>query len=599
MMDRGRRRIWIFAIAALAPAAALGFLALRSARSEENIRRAEADDQAREFLKVAAREIQADLDARLREVKARPAIVIPSVAEPEEPPDLAESVRRERPDLIPLLQRAHTLEFSTGDPKGAAAIHAELAQSIESATTRGRLIAAAARCARKAGSDADAMKFYETLIADHPDVRGESLLPLGAAARLQLIALGGDREKLARELLNLPLDPASEIVLLTRLEALAIPTGDRIERARVLRTAAGLGLREGEVRWIRGTRGLWAVFLEKGGIRVEPIEPVPSQLVARRLDELARVGGLAFGLNASAREGGLQTEIAGGALRIGANVADPAKLESLTASRRAIFAGLVLFLLAAMAAGMIAALRAAHREVRLARLKSEFISGVSHELRTPLTSIRIFADLLSTPGPAEKREEHAALLKREAERLSGLVERVLDFARLERGGPAYRLEERDLATVVDEAVRTFRAPRPGFAVNITRAGEPLPARIDALGVEQIVHNLLDNAAKYAPDLAAADVVLRREGEKAVLEVRDRGPGIDPGDLPHVFETFFRGPASIGTPGTGLGLAIVRQTVAAHGGTVDAVSAVGRGTEIRFILPVAGPPAVDQTETAGA
>ena len=585
MMGRGRRRIWIFAVAALAPAAALGVLALRSIRSEESIRRAEADDQAREFLKVAAREIQADLEGRLPEVKARPAAASPSSPDPEEPPDLAESIRRERPDLLSLLQRAHALEFTAGDPKGAAAIHAELANSIESTTTRGRLLASAARCARKAGAYADAVKFYETLIAEHPDVRGESLLPLGAAARLQLISLGGDREKLSRELLDLPLDSASEIVLLTRLEALVIPTGDRVERARVLRTAATLALREGEVRWIRGHRGLWAIFLEAGGIRVERVEPVPSPLVARRLDELARVGGLSFVMNSAAPEGALEAETAGGALRIAAGMADPTRLESLTASRRAIFAALVLFLLAAMAAGVIAALRVAQREMRLARLKSEFISGVSHELRTPLTSIRIFADLLSTPGPAEKREEHAALLKREAERLSGLVERVLDFARLERGGPAYRLEERDLAAVVDEAVRTFRAPRPGFAVTVTREPGALPARLDVLGVEQIVHNLLDNAAKYAPDLAAAEVVLRREGERAVLEVRDRGPGIDPGDLPHVFETFFRGPGASGTPGTGLGLAIVRQIAEAHGGSVRVASAPAEGATFSVEIPL--------------
>jgi len=580
-MDRGRRRTWILAVAALAPAAALGFLALGSVRSEENIRRAEADDQAREFLRVAAREIQADLDGRLPEVKARPAALSPSAPEPEEPPDLAESVRRERPDLISLLQRAHALEFSHGDSKGAAAIHAELANSIESTTTRGRLLASAARCARKAGADADAVKFYETLIAEHPDVRGESLLPLGAAARLQLISLGRDHGKLVRELLDLPLDPASEIVLLTRLEALAIPTGDRIERARVLRAAASLVLREGEVRWIRGTRGLWAVFLERGAIRVEPVEPVPSHLVARRLDELARVGGLTFVLNGPAPEGAVEADVAGGALRIAAGLADPAKLEALTSSRRAIFGGLVVLLFAAMVAGLVASLKAAQREMRLARLKSEFISGVSHELRTPLTSIRIFADLLSTPGPAEKREEHATLLKREAERLSGLVERVLDFARLEKGGATYRLEERDLASVVDEALRTFRAPKEGFTVKVTRAPEPLPARIDALGVEQIVHNLLDNAAKYAT--GDPEVVLRRDGAKAILEVKDRGQGIATADLPHVFETFYRGPSA--TPGTGLGLAIVRQIAEAHGGSVRVASAPAEGATFTVEIPL--------------
>jgi hypothetical protein len=269
-MDRGRRRIWGFTLATLVPAAALGFLAIRSIRSEESVRRAEADDQAREFLKVAGREIQADLDARFSEVQSRPGSAAPAPLL-DEPPDLTEAVRRERPDLLPLLQRAHELEYSSDGTKNAAAIFEELAESIETPTTRGRLVAAAARCARKAGATAEAAKLFERLIAEHPDVRGESLLPLGVSARLHLLALGGDRDKLVRELLALPLDPASEIVVLSRMESLGIPTGDRIERARILSAASGLGLREGEVRWYRAAKGLWAVFRDRTGLRAEKV----------------------------------------------------------------------------------------------------------------------------------------------------------------------------------------------------------------------------------------------------------------------------------------------------------------------------------------
>src|SRR5687768_961937 len=101
-MDRARRRVWIFAIAALAPAAGLGILALRSMRAEDAIRRAEADDQARIFLQVAAREIQRDLDAQLVELKAKPGSPAPAPIL-DEPPDLSILVRRERPDLLPLV----------------------------------------------------------------------------------------------------------------------------------------------------------------------------------------------------------------------------------------------------------------------------------------------------------------------------------------------------------------------------------------------------------------------------------------------------------------------------------------------------------------
>jgi two-component system sensor histidine kinase MprB len=160
---------------------------------------------------------------------------------------------------------------------------------------------------------------------------------------------------------------------------------------------------------------------------------------------------------------------------------------------------------------------------------------------------------------------------------------VLDFARLEKGGPSYRLEERDLAAVVDEAVQTFRAPREGFSVRVVHGPDPLTARVDVLGVEQIVHNLLDNAAKYAG--SGTEVVLRRDGRRALLEVKDSGPGIATADLPHVFETFYRGPAATETPGTGLGLAIVRQIAEAHGGSVRVASAPAQGATFTVEIPL--------------
>lgn len=575
-MDRGRRLTWIFALAALAPAAALGFLGLRSLRAEEALRRTEADDQVRAFLKVAAREIQADLDSRLALQRAEPAAPKPRPA--ADLPDLAEAIQRERPDLAPMFERARTLEFVIGNPAGAKAIYLDLESSVDNPRTKARLLAAAARCARKAGESAGAVAIYDRLVGEGAGIEGDSPFPLDVGARLQLLSLGGDRDKLVRELLDAPLEPASELVLLKRLEALGIPVAERMERPRVILAAEARGIAPGEVAWFPGVRGLWAAAGETG---VYLLHPVPSDKVRERLQELARLTNIAWDINGPTDDGASEVIAAGGALRLSAKTGS----DLPSSSRVWMFAGIVAILLIAMGAGLVATLRAAQREMRLARLKSDFISGVSHELRTPLTSIRIFADLLASRAAPEKSEEHAALLKREAERLSGLVERVLDFARLDRGAPAYRLEERDLAAIVDEAVRTFRSPNPGFTVTVTRPPGAVAARVDALGIEQILHNLLDNVAKYAPERPEAEVVVRQEGGLALLEVRDRGPGIDPKDLPNLFDTFYRGRGTLETPGTGLGLAVVRQIAEAHGGRVRVENAPAAGATFTVEIPL--------------
>ena len=578
-----RRRPWILALAALLPAAGLGFLAFRSLRSEEAIRRSEADDQVRHFLRAAAEALTVPSDAEA----LKRALNETSAAPPDRSslPDLQESIKRERPDLVAALATAERLEFAEDKPAAAARLYLEMEPEFDNSRIRGRLVAAAARSLRKAGPPTRAAETYARLLRDFEQEQGDSLLPLGVLARLQLIALDVDRELHVRALLDAPLDPASELIVLERLEAMGIPARNRLNRARAIITAQGRLLKDGDIASIPVPDGLWDLVMSQGVVRDFGFRPYSSPDRWHRVEELARIANVRFGLRRpdhrwlgqAMPEESLGLAVPTMGVHLYAAV-EPGRFESAALKNKMLLGGLIVFLVGIMAAGLVATMRAANREMRLARLKSDFISGVSHELRTPLTSIRIFSDLLSTPGPAEKREEHAALLKRESERLSGLVERVLDFSRLEKGG-SYRLEERDLAAVVEEAVRTFRAPRPGFSVRVTT--EPATARVDALGVEQIVHNLLDNAAKYAgPD---TELVLRREAGRAILEVKDRGPGIAAADLPHVFETFYRGPST--TPGTGLGLSIVRQIAEAHGGSVRVASAPQEGATFTVEIPL--------------
>lgn len=238
-----------------------------------------------------------------------------------------------------------------------------------------------------------------------------------------------------------------------------------------------------------------------------------------------------------------------------------------------------------------------------------FVADASHELRTPLASIRGYAELTrrgrEEPGPATR---HAlGRIESEAQRMTGLVEDLLLLARLDAGRPL-SYESTDLAPLVVDAVSDARAAGPGHKWRLELPDDPVCVRADADRLQQVLVNLLANARTHTPEGTTVVARLRREppvpgtGRFVRLEVRDDGPGVPPGLLPHVFERFARGDASrarteTGAAGggtgsgkggsTGLGLAIVQAVVAAHGGTARVESVPGR-TVFSVRLPADGP-----------
>ncbi|WP_320671158.1 HAMP domain-containing sensor histidine kinase [Patulibacter defluvii] len=216
------------------------------------------------------------------------------------------------------------------------------------------------------------------------------------------------------------------------------------------------------------------------------------------------------------------------------------------------------------------------------------VADASHELRTPLTSARANIELLQRAPdlPADERATALGDVRRQLEELTVLVGDLVDLAR-----PREQLvdepEELDLdALVADAVARAQRnAPRVRFALE--RA--PTVVRGSRMRLTRAVSNLLDNAAKFSPDGATVEVDVR----DGTVTVRDHGPGVDPGDLPHVFDRFWRAPAARGLPGSGLGLAIVRHVAEGHDGRVEAANAAGGGALLRLTLPtVAAPSSAD-------
>ncbi len=244
--------------------------------------------------------------------------------------------------------------------------------------------------------------------------------------------------------------------------------------------------------------------------------------------------------------------------------------------------------------GLIVVLVAAARERKLSNLKSDFVANVSHELKTPLSLVRMFGELLQS-GRVEseaKRQQYLQIITSESERLSALIENVLDFAKVERGRAAYEFTEGSLTDVVGRAVEAcrVRAERDHVALELETDEAP-PCRLDERAIEIGVINLVDNALKYAAGGQRVRVEVLHGARSAEIRVTDQGPGIPPEDRKRIFERFVRGTSASGNQvrGSGIGLALVKHIAEAHGGRAWVEPAEPRGSTFVLSIRLEPPP----------
>ena len=248
--------------------------------------------------------------------------------------------------------------------------------------------------------------------------------------------------------------------------------------------------------------------------------------------------------------------------------------------------------------GLAIVVIASVKERRLAALKSDFVANVSHELKTPLSLIRMFGELLlGGRAPSdEKRRQYLQIIVSESERLTTLIENVLDFAKVERGKAGYEFAPGDVGEVVARSVDLYRyrAEREGVDVELEIEGGLPPARIDARALELAIMNLLDNALKYAKEGGRVDASVARApaGDRIEVRVTDRGPGIEPEEQGPIFDRFVRGrrASEQRVRGSGIGLALVKHIAESHGGRISVESPVtgdGRGSAFVLSLPSLG------------
>lgn len=267
--------------------------------------------------------------------------------------------------------------------------------------------------------------------------------------------------------------------------------------------------------------------------------------------------------------------------------------QQLQESARSVRRTLLLLIGAALAAigfGGWAVFADARRQLALAQKKTDFVSNVSHELKTPLTSIRMFAEMMQTGSAVEeKRPQYLRIIVAEAERLTRLINNVLDFARLDRKQKRYDFHPLDLHEVV---ARTWEGHElhlreQGFKTRWQAAAPPYPVRGDEDALAQVLVNLLSNAEKYSGERKDIELHTYLTETSAHVSVLDRGSGVPPGEESKIFEPFYRAHDSLasGIQGSGLGLTLAQRIAREHGGEITYQAREGGGSNVTLRLPL--------------
>jgi two-component system sensor histidine kinase KdpD len=225
------------------------------------------------------------------------------------------------------------------------------------------------------------------------------------------------------------------------------------------------------------------------------------------------------------------------------------------------------------------------------RLRNSLLAALSHDLRTPLTVLVGLAESMALTAPklSSTQLETAQAIQDEARRMSTMVSNLLDMARIESGEVRLNLQWQPFEEVVGAALEAMRATLQRHAV-VVQVPRDLPLiNFDAVLIERVLVNLLENVAKYTPPGSTVTLSAQAVGDQLSVSVADNGPGLPPGREEAVFQKFMRGERESATPGVGLGLAICRAIIESHQGRISAAPRPGGGAVFTFTLPLGTPP----------
>lgn len=502
--------------------------------------------------------------------------------------------------------RAEREEFSRNDFVAAAAIYFEAARTASTAEQRAWAQLLAARALTKVGRRDDAQAAARLALATSPLLLDDQGVPYVVyAARMLGVSpaiADDDAARIAAALRLALASPALSPAAIYMMKdaaaasdaapdlvgAVAARTKD-IEQLLSLRAALPtLGIAEwngdAEPVWARfGTPdNLWLVSIQARGEsrRVIAVRAVP--IIASVQAALpVRISVSPEGESLAPAFPGLRAE------------ALPAALAAVAADnsrQRPFYLAALLMVVSVAVFGGVLFWRDVRRDIRVAELRSQFVSSVSHELKTPLTAIRMFAEtLLMGRARPEAQHEYLETIVNESERLTRLLNNVLDFSSIESGKKSYRLERQSLAPAVRAAAKAMEYPfaQQGFELRIA-IDDDLPAvAADSDAIQQAILNLLSNAVKYSGQGRVVDLALTRQGDGVEIAVTDRGVGIPPGEQSRIFEKYYRirDRATERVTGTGLGLTLVEHVARGHGGRITVRSAPGQGSTFTLAIPI--------------
>lgn len=548
----------------------------------------------------------------------------------------------------PAVRRAERAEHADTAPLEVARLYAEAARAVDWPAVRHRMRFDQARMLAKAGSLDEADALYAQLATDAPSLRDPWGFRIGDLARLArgqlhlestdptvraeasqslrrlvdelmatrwVVGQGGE-SAVVRQVLSV-LEPdasAADWIAATRGRAdertsSLFWTGELLPEVRTIVNQEGRNRRsDGDLRWMDGEQAIWVTTWWGGDLYAFALEEerVLSELKADARASVLADAAVSAHLAAPDEPLGSQvlvTKPLAPWLNGWSIVVEPRDPDDLIADRdakRNRRIAIIFVAIAMIAVGTITTTRLMKRELDVARMQADFAANVSHELRSPITHIRVHGeslmfDLMDTE---EEKEEAYVSIVRESERLSRLVDNVLDFAAIERGAKRYALRPSDVAETVHRAVDSIRSAQE---VRDKELDVDLPTdlprvHLDADAVSQCVINLVSNAAKYSAPGGWIGIRGRVVERGVEITISDKGIGIAPHDLRQIFQPFFRSRDALARrrKGTGIGLTITRYIMRAHGGDVQVQSRPGKGSTFTLRFPLAPP--TDQSST---
>jgi len=650
-LHRHRRHVLLFLAAIILPCAVLVALGVRIIGQERELREKRLADERRrvtnqirqtlssQLERIALQEataLVADPDRASSSRFGHPAVVLVArvpdgrLTLPWEsdtrPARFRRLVRQE--EFAGLVAEAERTELVSNDPGGAVDLYRQAVEAARYSDQAAYARLLMARSLAVAGRRQEALAINRRVLAIDPGIVDEHGVPVSWYAAARLLEAGSGHAAVLESVHAVIeaqrwLSPTALYLLRDLTHSLQVTAPDsnvrraardlgatiaddiaRTEQAAALqRDFRSLGLGSQAGARLHGSGSAWVPYGAPAWIvgAAPAVGDAPEVAVAVLADSMfALVAEAMVGSNddggtlAVATDGAPDGELLGASFP-GLLVRFPSTPRDLDGTpwdvRRWFYLVTLLLVLSVTAFGAYLVWRDVRRELRIAEMRSRFVSAVSHELKTPLTAIRMFAETLQMGRSAdpEVQAEYLETIVDESERLTRLLNNVLDFSKIERGQKAYRREPTCLAEIVESSARAMRYPleQQQFGLDVQVEDGMPPARVDRDAIEQAILNLLANAMKYSGE--SRDIALRlgRANGFAVIGVADHGIGIEPDQQARIFEQFYRVPTkrNEGIPGTGLGLTLVRHIAEAHGGHVSVDSVPDQGSTFTIHLPL--------------